>query len=85
YRVAPNTTKLMAYGLPLADVVRALERNNDNVGAGYIEMRGEQYLVRVPGQARSAEDIANSVLANAGGVPVRMKDLGAVDLGRELR
>lgn len=85
YRVAPNPTKLMSYGLTLADVVRALERNNDNVGAGYIEKRGEQYLVRVPGQARSAEDIANIVLANAGGVPVRMKDIGAVDLGRELR
>ncbi|MCS3394276.1 CusA/CzcA family heavy metal efflux RND transporter [Burkholderia thailandensis] len=85
YRVAPNPTKLMSYGLTLADVVRALERNNDNVGAGYIEKRGEQYLVRVPGQARSVDDIANIVLTNAGGVPVRMKDVGVVDIGRELR
>ncbi|SAK93071.1 cation transporter [Caballeronia arationis] len=85
FRVAPNPTKLMSYGLTLADVVRALERNNDNVGAGYIEKRGEQYLVRVPGQARSVEDISNVVLTNVGGVPVRMKDVGQVDIGRELR
>jgi cobalt-zinc-cadmium resistance protein CzcA len=85
FRVAPNPTKLMSYGLTLADVVRALERNNDNVGAGYIERRGEQYLVRVPGQARSVEDISNVVLTNVGGVPVRMKDVGQVDIGRELR
>lgn len=85
FRVAPNPTKLMSYGLTLGDVVRALERNNDNVGAGYIEKRGEQYLVRVPGQARSVDDIANVVLTNAGGVPVRMKDIGQVDVGRELR
>ncbi|VWC53630.1 efflux RND transporter permease subunit [Burkholderia lata] len=85
YRVAPNPAKLMSYGLTLADVVRALERNNDNVGAGYIEKRGEQYLVRVPGQARNVDDIANIVLTNVGGVPVRMKDVGLVDIGRELR
>ncbi|MFM0735646.1 CusA/CzcA family heavy metal efflux RND transporter [Paraburkholderia xenovorans] len=85
FRVAPNPTRLMSYGLTLADVVRALERNNDNVGAGYIEKRGEQYLVRVPGQAGSVDDIANIVLTNAGGVPVRMKDVGQVDVGRELR
>ncbi|ASW01574.1 efflux RND transporter permease subunit [Paraburkholderia aromaticivorans] len=85
FRVAPNPAKLMSHGLTLADVVRALERNNENVGAGYIEKRGEQYLVRVPGQARSAEDIANVVLTNVGGVPVRIKDVGQVDIGRELR
>ncbi|MFL9896382.1 MULTISPECIES: efflux RND transporter permease subunit [Paraburkholderia] len=85
FRVAPNPTKLMSYGLTLADVVRALERNNDNVGAGYIEKRGEQYLVRVPGQARSVEDISDVVLTNVGGVPVRMRDVGQVDIGRELR
>lgn len=85
FQVAPDPTKLMSYGLTLADVVRALERDNDNVGAGYIEKRGEQYLVRVPGQAGSADDIANIVIAGGGGVPVRVKDVGQVDIGRELR
>src|ERR1700754_281959 len=85
FRVAPDPAKLMSYGLTLADIVRALERNNENVGAGYIEKRGEQYLVRVPGQASSTDDIANIVLNNAGGIPVRVKDVAQVDVGRELR
>ncbi|MGV7242875.1 efflux RND transporter permease subunit [Caballeronia sp. M23-90] len=85
FRVAPNPTKLMSYGLSLGDVVRALERNNANVGAGYIEKRGEQYLVRVPGQTKSIDDIANVVLTNVGGVPVRIRDVALVEIGRELR
>jgi cobalt-zinc-cadmium resistance protein CzcA len=85
FRVAPDPAKLMSYGLTLADIVRALERNNENVGAGYIEKRGEQYLVRVPGQASSTGDIANIVLNNSGGIPVRVKDVAQVDIGRELR
>ncbi|MFC5431129.1 efflux RND transporter permease subunit [Paraburkholderia denitrificans] len=85
FRIAPNPTRLMSYGLTLAEVVRAIERNNDNVGAGYIEKRGEQYLVRVPGQVGSVDDIANIVLTNVGGVPVRVKDIAQVDIGKELR
>lgn len=85
FRIAPNPGCLMSYGLTLADIVRAVERNNENVGAGYIEKRGEQYLVRVPGQAGSTEDLANIVLANSGGVPVRVRDVARVDIGRELR
>jgi heavy metal efflux system protein len=85
FRIAPDPAKLMSYGLTLADIVRALERNNENVGAGYIEKRGEQYLVRVPGQASSTDDLANIVLNNAGGIPVRVKDVAQVDIGRELR
>ena len=83
YRVAPNPAKLMSYGLTLADVVRALERNNDNVGAGYIEARRAVSGARAG--ARTVDDIASIVLTNVGGVPVRMKDVGLVDIGRELR
>ncbi|HEV7930601.1 MAG TPA: efflux RND transporter permease subunit, partial [Nitrosospira sp.] len=50
YHVTPYPEKLMSFGLTLQDIVLALERNNLNVGAGYIEKSGEQYLVRVPGQ-----------------------------------
>jgi cobalt-zinc-cadmium resistance protein CzcA len=85
FRVAPDPARLMSYGLTLAEVVRALERNNANVGAGYIEKRGEQYLVRVPGQAGSADDLANIVLTTVGGVAVRIKDIAQVDIGRGLR
>ena len=85
YHVAPDPGRLASYGITLADVVTALERNNANVGAGYIERRGEQYLIRAPGQVRSTDDIGNVVLRNEGSVPVRIRDVATVELGRELR
>ena len=85
FQVAPVPDRLVAYGLAISDLVTALERNNANVGAGYIERRGEQYLIRAPGQVGSIEDIANVVVANVKGVPVRIRDVAEVGLGKELR
>jgi cobalt-zinc-cadmium resistance protein CzcA len=85
YQVAPLPERLASYGLTLQDIVTALERNNGNVGAGYIEKRGEQLLVRAPGQVRSIEDIGNIILGNVQGVPIRIRDVGTVEIGRELR
>jgi len=85
YVVAPNLERLGAYGLSLADVVNALEKNNGNRGAGYIERRGEQYLVRAPGQVRSMDDIRDIIVGTAQGQPIHVRDIGTVDLGRELR
>jgi cobalt-zinc-cadmium resistance protein CzcA len=85
YQVAPNPEKLASYGLTLQDIVTALDRNNNNVGAGYIEKRGEQYLIRAPGQVHSIEDIRNVILGNVQGVPIRIRDVGEVEIGRELR
>lgn len=89
FQIAPDPAKLLAHGLSMADLVSALERNNANVGAGYIEKRGEQYLIRAPGQVKSVEDIGNVILANssasAGGVPLRVRDVAEVGIGQELR
>lgn len=85
YQVAPSPERLVSYGLTLQDIVTALDRNNNNAGAGYIEKRGEQLLVRAPGQVRSLDDIRNIILSNVGGVPIRIRDVAEVDIGRELR
>lgn len=85
YHVTPNPTKLSSYSLTLADIVTALDRNNNNVGAGYIERRGEQFLIRAPGQVRSIEDMKNVILSNVQGVPIRIRDVANVEIGRELR
>jgi cobalt-zinc-cadmium resistance protein CzcA len=85
YVVAPSLERLLAHGLGLADVVRALERNNASQGAGYIERRGEQYLVRAPGQVQSMDDLRDVIVGTAQGQPVRIRDIGEVELGRELR
>jgi len=85
FQIAPDPAKLLAHGLTMTDIVTALDRNNANVGAGYIEKRGEQYLIRAPGQVKSAEDIGNVILGNAQGVPLRVSDVAQVGIGQELR
>jgi len=85
YQVSPYPDRLVAHGLALKDVVEALENNNANMGAGYIEKSGEQYLIRVPGQLSTMGDINNVVVSTKQGVPVRIKDVAEVQLGKELR
>lgn len=85
FQVAPDPEKLRMYGLALADLVAALERNNANVGAGYIEKSGEQYLLRVPGQVSDMEDIRNIAIDTRQSVPIRIADVAEVLIGRELR
>ncbi len=85
YQVAPDLQRLAAHRLTLADLLAALERNNGNVGAGYIERNGEQLLVRAPGQLSGLEDIGNVLVANLEGTPIRVRDVAQVQIGRELR
>ena len=85
YLVAPWPDRLLAYELGFDDVLRALERNNANVGAGYVERNGEQLLIRAPGQVRDLDDVRDVVVATRGGVPIRVRDVAEVSFGRELR
>jgi heavy metal efflux system protein len=85
FHVNPRPDHLMAYGLTLRDVMDALARNNANVGAGYIERYGEQYLIRVPGQVSGISEIENIVVTRRSGQPVRVRDVADVILGEELR
>ena len=85
YQVAPIPGKLLAYKLTIADVITALENNNQNIGAGYIERYGEQWLIRSPGQLTSLDDIAQLVVAKRDDAPVRIKDVADVRFGKELR
>ena len=85
FQVAPLPDKLVAHGLTLQDLVAAIERNNANVGAGYIEKRGEQYLIRAPGQLADIADIGNISVSSKQGVPIRIRDVAEVLIGKELR
>ncbi|MBS3958536.1 MAG: CusA/CzcA family heavy metal efflux RND transporter [Xanthomonadaceae bacterium] len=84
-QVAPDLARLVALNLSLDDLVEALERNNANVGAGYIEKRGEQVLVRVPGQLSDASAIGSVVVASRGTRVIRVADIATVKEGKELR
>ncbi|MBX8568883.1 CusA/CzcA family heavy metal efflux RND transporter [Pseudomonas cichorii] len=85
YQIAPDPKKLAAYKLTLNDLIVALERNNSNVGAGYIERGGEQLVIRAPGQLVNELDIANIVIANVQGTPIRVSHVADVVIGKELR
>ena len=85
FHVTPYPNKLISLGLTLQDVTTALAQNNLNVGAGYIEKSGEQYLVRVPGQVANQIEIGEILLSSRQGIPVRIKDVADIILGNELR
>lgn len=85
YHVTPDPMKLIAYGLSFRDVLNALGANNANVGGGYIEHSGEQYTIRATGLIQTIEDIRNVKLGSEDGVPIFVKDVAEVALGKELR
>ena len=82
FLIAPDPKKLAAYKLTLGDLQNAVLRNNENVGAGYIERRGEQLLIRAPGQVKDMDDIRGIIVSNVDGVPIRIRDVAEVGLGR---
>ncbi|MEY2863727.1 MAG: hypothetical protein RLY58_1434, partial [Pseudomonadota bacterium] len=85
YIVAPKPEQLRAFGLNLRDVMQALAASNSNVGAGYIEKSGEQYLVRSPAQITSIDEIAAIALTSREGQIVRLSDVADIQIGQELR
>ena len=85
YHVQPDPQKLVAYGLTFSDVIEALEKNNASTGAGYIEHKGEAYLVRAAGRITTAEQLANIVIGSRDGTPIHVHDVAEVGIGKELR
>ncbi|MDL5364080.1 CusA/CzcA family heavy metal efflux RND transporter [Xanthomonas sp. NCPPB 2654] len=83
--ITPDPARLVALGFTLDDVARAVEANNRNVGAGYIERNGQQFLVRVPGQVSGIDELGAIVLDRREGVPIRVRDVAQVGEGPELR
>lgn len=85
YQIAPDAGKLLAFKLTMDDIANAITRNNSNIGAGYIERHGAQWLVRSPGQLSSLTDIGALVVAKRDDGPVRLSDVAQVMIGKELR
>lgn len=85
FHITPYPDKLLSYNFTIHDVLAAIEKNNNNVGAGYIERNGEQLLVRVPGQVKNIDDISMIILGKRDDVTIRIKDVAEVKLGYPLR
>lgn len=85
FHISPFPEKMQEYKVSFQDIFMAIENNNSNIGAGYIEHSGQQYLLRVPGQVENIEDIKNIAVKSFDGTSVYVKDLADVILGTELR
>jgi heavy metal efflux system protein len=85
YHVQPDPMRLVAYGLTFTDVIDALERNNVATGAGYIERRGEAFTIRASSRLENLEEIRDVPITTRDGVPILVRDIGDVVLGRQLR
>lgn len=86
YQVQVDPQRLRAYGLPVDRVVEAVRASNNDTGGRLIEMAGAEYMIRGRGYVRSREDLEEVVLKlSDNGVPVRVRDVGRVTLGPDLR
>jgi len=80
-----DPAKLMAFGLTHDDLVDGLMENNANRGVGFIENNGSQWLMRIPGQAQTLEDIGKIVIGESRSLPVRISDVATITLGEVMR
>jgi len=83
--ITPDPAKLVAYGFTMQEVIEAVARNNQNLGAGYVERNGQQYLVRIPSQVTQATALGDIVLDRRDGVPIRVRDVADTVEGSQLR
>jgi Cu(I)/Ag(I) efflux system membrane protein CusA/SilA len=86
YQINLDPKRLQSYGIPVQRVVEAVRGGNAETGARLVEFAGTEYMVRGRGYARSVEDFENIVLETGRtGTPIRVRDVGTVVLGPELR
>ena len=85
FEISADPVKLAGFGLTLLDIEMALTNNNENFGAGYVEHNGERLTLRGIGRLTDTSDIAGAVLTTRGGVPIRVRDIGTVGIGTQLR
>jgi HME family heavy-metal exporter len=82
YQVMPSPEKMAALGVSLEEVFSAAEKSQVNTAGGFIENANQESLVRNIGRTTSIDEIAQSVVATKGGVPILLKDVAEVKLGR---
>src|SRR5437870_7216591 len=85
YQVDLDPNSLVAYNIPLAEVVNAIKMSNADVGGKIFEVATTEYFVRGRGYIKKIEDIENIVLKVENGTPVYLKNVGAVHLGGDIR
>jgi Cu(I)/Ag(I) efflux system membrane protein CusA/SilA len=85
YQLVVDPVKLQFYNVSMTDVMDKVKANNNDVGGRKFEMSDMAYIIRGLGYIKNREDIENIALTNYNGIPVRIKDIGTVQMGGELR
>src|SRR5258706_233066 len=85
YHVIVDQQALVNYNITLKSLFEAIQANNQNTGANFIEHGDDQYVVRGIGLVKDVEDIRNIVLDSRGGTPIRVGDVAQIEVGNELR
>jgi len=86
YQVVLDPQKLLAYALPIGDVVEAIRRSNDDVGGSVVEMAEHEYMVRSRAYVQGLDDLADVVVGTGpGGTPVLLRDVAVLQVGGEAR
>ena len=85
YQLVVDPVKLQYYNISMMDVMSKVKSNNNDVGGRKFEMSDMAYIIRGLGYIKKKEDIEQIALANYNGIPVRVKDIGTVQMGGDLR
>jgi cobalt-zinc-cadmium resistance protein CzcA len=85
YHVLLDPVRLYNYHLPVVQVLNALSANNANTGGGFYTQGGQFYYVRGLGLVKTTDDIGEVVVGSSNGVPIRVKDIGHVEIGHAPR
>ncbi|MDP1836077.1 MAG: CusA/CzcA family heavy metal efflux RND transporter [Chlamydiales bacterium] len=85
YHVEPNLERMIALGLSFEDIVSSLKKNSVSVGPGYIEKKGESLLIKSDEKVDSPSKIETIVVATREGIPIRIRDIAQVGIGKEMR
>lgn len=85
YQIIVDPIKLQYYSTSLMNVINSVKANNNNVGGGKLEMGGTGYIIRGLGYIKSKADIESIGVGNFNGIPVRVRDIGRVQMGTEPR
>jgi Cu(I)/Ag(I) efflux system membrane protein CusA/SilA len=85
YQLVVDPVKLQFYNISLMDVMNKVKANNNDVGGRKFEMADMSYIIRGLGYIKNKEDVENIALSNYNGIPVRIRDIGSVQMGGDLR
>ena len=85
YQIVIDPVKLQFYNLSMMDVMKQVKAGNNDVGGRKFEMSDMAYIIRGLGYIKNKQDLENVSLSNTNGIPIRVKDIGSVQMGSDLR